>query len=556
MAAVDEIAIKLGIKTGDLKAALADAGAAVKKFKKDGQEDDKNSLAKQFSRAKEGLEKFRSVLAGAGLVAIFRQLTDAANKFAEDYTGAYDEAVGATLRLKQSQDDLGGTVSKIVGRIGVELVGAMDKFGTAVGALVYGTDAASTALLQLEEANKKAFDDAKLKKFREEEEKLAKVTRENALQSLSDNDKINMLAGEFVKLLQEQAKLKKDSIEYVKKQIEVETKRGELNKQEAETRKREEDDRKKAAEELAREEKSMNDDRARNYAKLGELFDKERESRRESLTLGQQQKDLLAEEVDLQNELADLEEGSAEYNEIYGRLLENRAKFRKTEAEAGKTNLEIAKLLLIPEEKRTEIQKEQLRILMGETTEHEQQLELQRLLNIGVENLTAAERNRLAVLTGQTAQLEEQDAISKMLLDREAQIQKARSGTVKQTGDVRNLSDVQLDQLIQDLNKKISLQKAAFPNDQKAGGRKPFEQVLYEQNLTAAQKERDLRSSFNQTSSFFGQDYAERQYAPDDFSRLSQLMNPDQAKKDSNNLAVVTSGLQTLFPDKFTGAQR
>jgi len=543
MAAVDEIAIKLGIKTGDLKAALADAGAAVKKFKKDGQEDDKNSLAKQFSRAKEGLEKFRSVLAGAGLVAIFRQLTDAANKFAEDYTGAYDEAVGATLRLKQSQDDLGGSVTKIVGRIGV-------------GALGYGTDAASTALLQLEEANKKAFDDAKLKKFREEEEKLAKVTRENALQSLSDNDKINMLAGEFVKLLQEQAKLKKDSIEYVRKQIEVETKRGELNKQEAETRKREEDDRKKAAEELAREEKAMNDDRARNYQKLGELYDKERASKRETLTLAQQQRALLAEEVELQGELADLEEGTAEYNEVYSRLLDNRANIRKSEAEAGKTNLEIAKLLLIPEEKRTEIQKEQLRLLTGETTEHEQQLELQRLLNIGVENLTAAEKNRLAVLTGQTAQLEEQDAISKMLLDREAQIQKARSGTVKQTGDVRNLSDIQLDQLIQDLNKKISLQKAAFPNDQKAGGRKPFEQVLYEQNLTAAQKERDLRRSFEQTSSFFGQDYAERQYAPDDFSRLSQLFNPDQAKKDSTNLAVVASGLQTLFPDKFSGAQR
>lgn len=556
MAAVDEIAIKLGIKTGDLKAALADAGAAVKKFKKDGQEDDKNSLAKQFSRAKEGLEKFRSVLAGAGLVAIFRQLTDSANKFAEDYTGAYDEAVGATLRLKQSQDDLSGSVTKIVGRIGVELVNAMDKFGTAVGALVYGTDAASDALLQLEEANKKAFDDAKLKKFREEEEKLAKVTRDNALQSLSDNDKINILAGEFVKLLQEQAKLKKDSIEYVRKQIEVETKRGELNKQEAETRKREAEDQKKAAEELAREEKAMNDDRARNYQKLGELYDKERTAKRETLTLAQQQKALLAEEVELQGELADLEEGTAEYNDVYTRLLENRANIRKSEAEAGKTNLEIAKLLLIPEAKRTEIQKEQLRLLTGETTEHEQQLELQRLLTIGVDNLTTAEKNRLAVLTGQTAQLEEQDAISKMLLDREEQIKKSRSGTVKQTGDVRNLSDLQLDQLIQNLNKQISASKAANPTSQLAGGRKPFEQVLYEQNLTAAQKERDLRRSFEQTTSFFGQDYAERQYAPDDFSRLSQLLNPDQAKKDSNNLAVVATGLQNLFPDKVTGAQR
>ena len=40
MAAVDEIAVKLGIKTGDLKAALADAGSTVKKFKKDAEGDE------------------------------------------------------------------------------------------------------------------------------------------------------------------------------------------------------------------------------------------------------------------------------------------------------------------------------------------------------------------------------------------------------------------------------------------------------------------------------------------------------------------------------------
>lgn len=549
MAAVDEIAIKLGIKTGDLKAALADAGATVKKFKKDAEGDDKNSLAKQFAAAKQGIEKFRSVLAGAGLVAIFKQLGEAATKFAEDYTGAYDEAIASTLRLKNEQKDLSSIIAGIVGRVGVELNNAMDKFGTAVGAIVYGTDAASDALLRLQAENRKAFDDAKLKAFREEQDKLAKVVRDNALQQADENQKINILAGEFIKLLQEQAKLKKDSIEYVKKSIEVETKRGELAKQDAEVRKKEAEDRSKA-------EKEFQDERARNYTKLGELYDKENDAKLESLTLGRQQNVLLTEERDLQQQLNDLEIGSAAYNETYAQLLEVRAKFRKTEAEAGKSNLEVAKLLLVPENERTEIQKEQLRLLTGETTERDQHLELARLLTVGVENLTAAERARLMVLTGQTEEMKKQTAEQTQALA----LQKLYNSSIKQTGNVEGLSNVQLDQLIANLNKSLAPIKAADASYSGVGTRigtyKSVEQTLLQQNLNQAMKERDLRASFAQTSSAFGSQAAERQFAPNDFARLSQFFNPDQQKKDSTNLGVLASGMQTLFPDKFSGAIR
>lgn len=556
MAAVDEIAIKLGVKVGDLKAALADAGATVKKFKKDAEGDDKNSLAKQFANAKQGIEKFRSVLAGAGVVALLRQINEAANKFAEDYTGAYDEAIASTLRLKNENKDLSSVISGVVGRVGVELNNAMDKFGTALGSIVYGTDAASDALVRLDAENKKAFDDAKLKKFREEEDKLAKVLRDNALQQADDNGKINLIAGEFVKLLQEQAKLQKGSIEYVKKSIEVETKRGELQKQDAETRKKEAEERKKETDDAARDEKAFQDERARNFNKLAELYQKERDTKRETLTVGQQQNSLLTEERDLQQELNDLEEGSAEFNETYARLLEVRSKFSKTEADAGKSNLEVAKLLLVPEAERTEIQKEQLRLLTGETTEHEQQLELARLLNIGVEQLTDAERGRLLVLTGQTQEMKKQTAEKTQQLA----LEKLYASSIKQTGNVQTLSNVQLDQLIQNLNKSLGPIKQSdasyFGVGTTGGSYKSIEQLMLQGNLDQAIKERDLRSSFAHTSSFFGSEAAERQFKPDDFARLSQYFNPDQAKKDSANLGTIASGLQNLFPTNFNGAIR
>ncbi len=550
MAAVDEIAVKLGIKTGDLKAALADAGSTVKKFKKDAEGD---VLSKQFANAKQGIEKFRSALAGAGIVALLKSLGDAAVKFADDYTGAYDDAVAATLRLKNEQRDLSSILSGIVGRIGVEIVGAMDKFGIVVGQLVYGTDAAAEALSRLDAENKKAFDDAKAKKLVEAQEKLAKVMRDNALAAADDNAKVNILAAEYVKILQEQTKLQKDSVAWLLKAAEAEAKKGELAKADAEVRKKDAEDRKKATEDLARVEKAANDERSRNYEKLGELYEKERDSRRETMTIAERQRDLLTEERDLQAELNELEVGSGEYNEVYARLLEVRSKFRASETDAAKTNLEIAKLLLVPEEKRTEIQREQLKILTGETTEYDQQLELMGLLQKGVQNLTEAELARLRVLAGQTAEAK------KMTEEQRQQIalQKVWASGIKQTGNIENLSDVQLDAVVQRLTQDLNKIKQADAQYAgvgiRVGSYKSVEQYLLQQNLDQAKKEQGLRSNFASTVSAFGTERAERTYAPDDFARLSQLLNPDATKQQTRDISAIANTLKNMFPDQYGG---
>jgi hypothetical protein len=99
MNATEEIAIKLGLKTGDLKAALADVGASIKKLKKDG-EDSNVGFLKSFNEFKRGFRDMKDVIMGAGVVQAILGINEAAQKFAENYKGAFDENVAATLRLK------------------------------------------------------------------------------------------------------------------------------------------------------------------------------------------------------------------------------------------------------------------------------------------------------------------------------------------------------------------------------------------------------------------------------------------------------------------------
>jgi len=550
----DEIAIKLGINVGDFKAALADAGAAVKKLKSEG-EGGLDGFSKSMQGAQKTLNTFKQVLAGAGIVGIVKGLTDAGVEFAQNWKGGFDDAVAATLRLKASQSDLGSIVKNTTGRIGVELVSAMEKFGIAVGSLIFGTEAASDALTKLDEESRKAFDEARLAKITAAEQKLAAVRAEAA----GGVTKLNFLLGEQNRLTEERSKFEKGSAEFITKTAEIEAKRLELTKELTSQSQQAEANAKKAADERDKAEKDAADARRRgfeetaaNYNKLAELLSKQRDSHLEQLTLSERQNQLLKDEAQLEGELADLEEGSAEFNEKFNELLDTRGKLRKTESDAIKTNIEIAKLLLIPEDKRTEVQKEHLKLLTGETTERQQAIELQNLLQRGVENLTEDEKNRVAVLSGATRELEKQtNEIAKQAA---AQEELLRTRGVRQEGNVENLSAVQLNQLILNLNKQISFMQATqgiLPR-----GFTPIEERLLKDNLAAAQRELDLRKDFERTLKAFGSVKTEATFAPDQFARLSQFFNPDQAKKDSINTAVIASGLQSLFPDKFSGAIR
>jgi hypothetical protein len=54
MGLTEEIAIKLGIKAGDLKSVLSDAGATIKQFKKEGEGGDDEGFRSTSIRSRRG----------------------------------------------------------------------------------------------------------------------------------------------------------------------------------------------------------------------------------------------------------------------------------------------------------------------------------------------------------------------------------------------------------------------------------------------------------------------------------------------------------------------
>lgn len=503
----EEIAIKLGVKTGDLKAALTDAGASIKKLKKDS-EDGGDGFEKSFKKAKQSIEIFKSVLAGAGLVGILKNIFQTAIDYAEKYEGAFDADVAATLRVRDAQKDL----EKTIGKITAAVVGIADKFGTAVGSLVYGVDAASDALNQMDAEAKKAFDAERVKKLKEETDKLAKVRHDAALAAADENGKINILAADYVKLLQEQTALKKGSIEWIQKTVEVESKAAELRKQDAETRKKEEEERKKELEDVKKEEDDLANRRALAIKDETELYELQRKST-ESLTAEEKKRkaELEAQKIELirQVEIEDLMK-----KKITGDL---------TPAEAARLDE------LLKQEKKLKDQ-QAAKAKLAEQTKNEQ-LQAEQLV---------------------TSEMEEQIRREQIITEekrRQAQIAASMHVGVEQTGDVRNIDDVQLDQVIQNVSKQIAYLKAT-QGVQPPGYTDP--QVLILQNaLFNAQKERDLRRDFVNTERTLGDDYAKRNFAPDEYNRLLQLFNPDRAKKDSDNLNLIATGLSNTFPSQF-----
>lgn len=803
--ATEEIAIKLGVKTGDLKAALSDAGARINKLKSDSK-DGGDGFAKSFARAKQSIEVFKSVLAGAGIVGILKNIFGAAVSYAENYTGAFDESVAATLRVRDAQKEL----EKTTGKIAAGVVGLMDKFGTAVGALVYGVDAASDALAQMDAEGRKAFDDAQAKKLLEATDKLAKVRREATLAAASDDEKVNLLAAEYVKLLDDQSKLKKGSIEWIEKATVAEAKGAELRKQEAENVKKAADEHRALAEIQA---KAAEDDRKdrqlsvdletelavlrkksaadaeaaqTKQATLTTLLNKEEQigleiarlKTKEAEVLGpaeaanlatlKEQSETLAAQIEklelrelsasgiteleaamlasLRRQITAIDEQIAAFAlraKMAGGLTESEQKaLEALEAQASALGAQIVKLdeaktikigdlattqrMTVAEKERlavlelqskaqgvqadikklyetmnrrdlTTTEVERLKKLQEQGAALEAQIDARRKISIGLQGdiellvlqnkaivgltdkergrraelelmtiaeraqlelkrlhaklldetitpaerkrvlelakqlelldlaakrvagtLTPAETDRLAVLVAQTGQLGRQiiakadvvkattsqlppeQKVSNELVDQNAHLgrmltEKERialqtagvqlsaeqritaeleeqlrvveetkkqqaalndfyKSSIKQEGNVENLNDTQLDQLVQNLNKSLATIKASNINGPR--GFTPIEQYLLQQNLDAATKERDLRRRFEQTQRFFGDQFAQKNYAPDEYARLAQLFSPDQVKKDSNNTAVIATGLQALFPDKFQGALR
>src|SRR5258706_16332977 len=104
MAAGDEIAIKLGIKTGDLKAALADANVQIKAFGQQGAHhaDALGASVHEVSSAMRGLHH---LLAAGGIMTVVHEFFDLAIHRAEELKGTIDDNASA---VREFGEDLHG----------------------------------------------------------------------------------------------------------------------------------------------------------------------------------------------------------------------------------------------------------------------------------------------------------------------------------------------------------------------------------------------------------------------------------------------------------------
>ncbi len=127
-------------------------------------------------------------------------------------------------------------------------------------------------------------------------------------------------------------------------------------------------------------------------------------------------------------------------------------------------------------------------------------------------------------------------------LQRQLDIAKARQVTITNQGNEQNLTDTQLQNLITKLGRDIELIKAS----NFGGFRDTAEQLLLQVNLDAAKREQDLRKSVERAIDFWGSDRAQVHFAPNDFARISQLINPDATARIDRNTQSIAVSLDKL----------
>lgn len=546
MAATEEIAIRLGVKAGDLKAALLDAGASIKKFKKDGESGPNEGLLGTLKKSRQGLEDLKSVfLGGAAAAAVkgfFALAIDAANKS----TDATDSNAAAVREFAKGLDEAKGVAASFA----VLSVGAFNKLGAAIGdtvniirsfiengtqgfevwarvqdAVVATGKAAEDAERRLAEVRKK--NGAEFLAITKELEQIEKKMADQKLKGLTVYETERNLLIKLSGLQQELANFQGEAID--RRRLTLELAKTQLAADEASlaVRKAEADAEKKAADERAK----ADDDERKAFEELSERRALDRKSELELFTL--QRKNAATLTADERKRLALLEAMAVQrVNAVeIETLLEKKIREGLTPAEANRL--------------------EQLSKQAQKLAEQVAQKEALATVTANVQ---------LPAEQAVTAELEEQVRQRTMAADlaaREAQIQRSRTGTVRQVGDERTLNDTQLDDLVQKLQRQLAPIKQ---EDAQVGGvgirvgtYKSIEQYLLSQNLDRALQEQALRRDFQRTQSFFGDQGAQRQFAPEDYDRLSQLFNPDIQKQQAKDLSAIAGTLRNLFPEQFSG---
>ncbi|MFA5262354.1 MAG: hypothetical protein WC378_00915 [Opitutaceae bacterium] len=144
--------------------------------------------------------------------------------------------------------------------------------------------------------------------------------------------------------------------------------------------------------------------------KDAENYSKELDRKREDMSLQQKLKEIIKEQAMLKDLIAGSDASSKEHAFYITRQEQLRNDALKTQKDLKSNDVEIAKLLLKGAENLSDVEKEKLKLLKGETTEAKELAEVQILTQKLVGGyITPAEKARLAVLVGQTAEIRNQN---------------------------------------------------------------------------------------------------------------------------------------------------
>ncbi len=537
MAAVDEIAIKLGIKTGDLKAALLDAGADVKKFKKEGESGPDEGLMGQLKGIKKGFKDFGDILAAGGIATAVQQFFALAIDRAEQLKGTTDANAAAVRGFASGVTE----AKNVFADFAVLTIGTFNRLGSAIG------DAANI-MRSFAAHGKEGFEEwARV----EDAIETTAIAADAAERRLAETRKKN--GAEFEAISHELADIEKKSQEQKLKGLDIyETEKNinmHLIELRAQLRNSEGDaiEKRRIAVEIAKTQLSA--DEAALAVKKDQAA----------------QEKAITEDMKKQWETAKKEADD---------LAKRRALDQKEE-------LEIFTLQQKNAAELTKAERDRLSVLMLQRQEKSTQVAIEDLLQKKItDGLAPEEAKRLAELLKQSGELQKQiaakqqladvtenvqlpaeedvtDEIAKQLALEEQKTQALKdfySTSISQKGDVRELSDVQLAALKTKLNAQLEERKKADDVVGGFGGKYvSVEQSLVASNLRALEEEQRTRREFITTIKAFGEQYAERTFSPDEFNRLRQLINPDVVMKQAQDISSIQKTLATLFPKEAAG---
>lgn len=531
MAAVDEIAIKLGVKTGDLKAALANANVDIKAFKKAGEGSGDDGLIKHMKGVTKQFGDFKQVLAASGITALVVKFFSAAIDAAEKSKDATDTSAASVREFAKGLEEVSG----IGGQVAVVVVGTFNKLGVAIGESI-------NILKSFVQNGTQGFEvwarnqdlmDATAKAAEEQEKRLADVRKKHG--------------AEFEAITKELLSLEKKAQEQKLKGLTIYETQNNL--------------------ELHLFDLMMKQKAVQNDAIT---------SRRLSVDIAKTQLALDDANLAVKKDQAAQEKKLAEERQ---KAKEKADKEEKEELKKRALDLEFEREIFVIEQKRsehrTQAERDRLKLLQLQKAEKWIQIDIENLLEKSItDGLTPAEEKRLAELIKQDKKLGEQ--ITKLVDAKriigeisnlpatvappiaateeavDSIIAKWRnfSGSMSNQGDVRSLSDIQLQSLSVRLKQQVAegerqaRERVKNPFDLTEGV--SFETQSYRANLTAVANEQALRRGFRSTVERMGIEGAEAKYAPNDFARLSGLN--DSQKRQANDIKTIATTLKNVFP--------